>query len=423
MLDIKFIRENIDVVREGLTAKRSQFDLDGFLSLDEKRREFIQKTDDLRAQQNTANDEIKVSLKEKKDISSKVKAMKEISERITQLEKEFRIIKDAFDLHLLTIPNLPHVSVPRGDESKNQISEVRGGLRQFDFKPLTHMELAENLGIIDFKGAAKISGSNFSLFKRDGALLERALINFMLDVQTKEHGYTEIFPPFLVNRASMTTTGQLPKFEEDMYKTSEDDYYLVPTAEVPVTNIHRDDIIEENQLPVCYAAYSACFRREAGSYGKDTRGLIRVHQFNKIELVKFTKPSESYGELEKLLKDACRVIELLKIPYRIVVLSTGELSFAAAKCYDIEIYAPGVDKWLEVSSCSNFEDFQARRGNIRYREKETGKSHYVHTLNGSGVALARLVIAILENYQDSQGSIIIPEVLRRYFDGREKITR
>jgi seryl-tRNA synthetase len=261
------------------------------------------------------------------------------------------------------------------------------------------------------------------LYKNDGAKLERALINFMLELHTKEHNYKEVFPPFLVNREAMTVTGQLPKLEEDMYQLKHDDYFLIPTAEVPVTNIHSDEILDEDELPIYYVSYTACFRREAGSYGKETKGLIRVHQFDKVELVKFTRPQDSYEELEKLLSDACKVIELLGLPYRVVLLSTQEISFAASKCYDIEVYAPGIDKWLEVSSCSNFEDFQARRGNIRYREKETGKLKFVHTLNGSGVALARLVIAILENYQQKDGSVIIPEVLRKYFDGREKLTK
>ncbi|MBU2103247.1 MAG: serine--tRNA ligase [Candidatus Omnitrophota bacterium] len=427
MLDIKFIRENADVVRSALVKRNARFDFDAFLALDEKRRACIRETEQLRAQQNKLSEQVKVFLKEKKDAKSVIEESKEISRRLSGLEEELTALKKDFEWQLLNIPNVPHESVPVGDVSANVIVKNWGKPRQFDRKLLTHIELAEHLDIIDFKGSSKISGSNFILLKGLGASFERALINFMLDLHTKEHGYKEIFPPFLVNRASMTTTGQLPKFEEDMYRLKDDDCFLIPTAEVPVTNIHADEVLEEDALPVQYAAYSACFRREAGSYGKDTRGLARVHQFNKIELVKFTRREDSYLELEKLLGNACRVLEILEIPYRVVLLSTQDLSFAAAKCYDIEIYAPGIDKWLEVSSCSNFEDFQARRGNIRYRPRSAQSSpkgmEYVHTLNGSGVALPRLMIAILENYQQQDGTIIVPEALRRYFDGRESITQ
>jgi seryl-tRNA synthetase len=293
----------------------------------------------------------------------------------------------------------------------------------FDFKPKTHIELAEALDIVDFKRGAKISGSNFILYKKEGALLERALYNFMLDVHTREHGYTEVFPPVLVNPASMTGTGQLPKMKEDMYHLQADDLYLIPTAEVPVTNIHRDETLNEDDLPIRYTAYSACFRREAGSYGKDTRGLMRVHQFNKVELVKFVKPETSYDELETLLVNAETIFHKLNIPYRVLQLASGDLSFAAAKCYDIEVYAGGIDKWLEASSCSNFEDFQARRANIRFKGKENKKSALVHTLNGSGVALPRTMIAVLENYQTKEGTVVIPEVLRPYMGGLPEIRR
>lgn len=421
MLDIKYIREHAQTVREALSYKHCSFDLDGLLALDERRRRIIVETDELRARQKKISAQVNVLLKQKQDASADIAASKEISAEIVRLEDEFRVVKNEFDRSMLFIPNIAHESVPRGEAASNVIVRSWGNPRTFDFKPLTHIDIAAQHGLVDFERAAKITGSNFLLFKGMGARLERALINFMLDVHTAKHGYTEIFPPFLVNRASMTTTGQLPKFAEDMYTLPADDVYLIPTAEVPVTNIFRDEILDEAQLPVCYAAYSACFRREAGSYGKDTRGMLRVHQFDKIELVKFVKPDESYQEHEKLTKDACTVLEMLEIPYRIVALATGDLSFAAAKCYDIEIYAPGVDAWLEVSSCSNFEDFQARRGNIRYREKQTGKLRFIHTLNGSGVALARLVIAILENYQNAHGGVSIPEALRRYFDGRESI--
>lgn len=423
MLDIKFIRENTGLVEKSLKDRRCKFDLAGFLALDEKRRCLIKEIDELKADKNRANDEIKALLKEKQDISFKVNDMKKTAEQIDKLEGDFKSVRDEFDDRILRIPNIPEASLPVGDASCNKIVKEWGEIRKFDFKPLSHIDLAEHLGIIDFKAASKITGSNFILYKGDGAKLERALINFMLDLHTNEHGYTEILPPFLVNRSSMITTGQLPNLEEDMYKLRDDDYFLIPTAEVPVTNIHRDDILEEGRLPIYYAAYSACFRREAGSYGKETRGLMRVHEFDKVELVKIVKPEASYEELEKLLANACRVLELLEIPYRVILLSTGDISFAAAMCYDIEIYASGIDKWLEVSSCSNFEDFQARRGNIRYKDNQTGKARLVHTLNGSGVALARLVIAILENYQQSDGSIIIPKVLRRYLYDREVIKK
>jgi seryl-tRNA synthetase len=299
-----------------------------------------------------------------------------------------------------------------------------GEIKVFNFKPISHIELAQHLDIIDFNRASKITGSNFVLYKGWGAKLERALINFMLDLHTHKHGYTEVFPPFLVNRASMTGTGQLPKLEEDMYRLKDDDLFLIPTAEVPVTNIFRNEVLDEDKLPIYYTAYTACFRREAGSYGKDTKGLIRVHEFDKVEMVKFVKPETSYDELERLVNNAERVLQLLELPYRVAVLSTEDLSFAASKCYDLEAYAPGIDKWLEVSSCSNFESFQARRANIKFRKKTESReqrTEYVHTLNGSGIALARTVIAILENYQQKDGTVIIPEVLRPYLDGQERI--
>jgi len=322
----------------------------------------------------------------------------------------------------LMIPNIPHPSVPVGTPDKAQVIRTWGEPRQFDFKPLPHIDICQNLDIIDFQRATKITGSNFILFKGAGARLERALISFMLDLHTSSHGYTEIFPPFLVNRRSMIGTGQLPKLEEDMYKLKDDDLFLIPTAEVPVTNIFNDEILDEEKLPIYYTAYTACFRREAGSYGKDTKGLVRVHQFDKVEMVKFVKPETSYDEHEKLLNNAEAVLQILGLPYRVITLSTQDISFACSKCYDIEAYAPGMDKWLEVSSCSNFESFQARRANIRFRRKDTKKVEFVHTLNGSGVALARTVVAILENYQQKDGSVVIPECLRRYFDGAEKIS-
>ncbi|MCD6583875.1 MAG: serine--tRNA ligase, partial [Candidatus Omnitrophica bacterium] len=414
---------NTELVKQALKNRGYDFDLDAFLQLDEKRRDLIKKIENIRFQKNKINEEIKVLLKEEKDVSSQIEVTKRLSQELDSLEEEFKKVKQEFSWQILNIPNIPHSSIPVGDTSANKIVITKGKVKRFNFKPLTHIELGEHLEIFDFKKAAKMCGSNFVLFEGEGAKLERALINFMLDLHTKEHGYKEVFPPFLVNRTSMTTTGQLPKLEEDMYRLRDDDYFLIPTAEVPVTNIHREEILEEKNLPIYYVSYTACFRREAGSYGKETKGLVRVHQFDKVELVKFTTPQSSYQELEKLLGDACRVIELLELPYRVILLATAELSFAATKCYDIEVYAPGVQQWLEVSSCSNFEDFQARRGNIRYREAEGGKLRFVHTLNGSGVALARLVIAILENYQQKDGSVVIPKVLRKYLDGRKKLTK
>ncbi|MFA5088693.1 MAG: serine--tRNA ligase [Candidatus Omnitrophota bacterium] len=423
MLDIKFIRENVELAQKGLAAKNAKLNLEELLQLDQRRREIVGKLDDLRAQKNQANDEIGRLVAQKKDPQAKISGMKKISEQVDEWESQAKALESELERILLGVPNLPHDSVPVGGADKNKIVKDWGEIRKFNFTPKSHIELAEALDIIDFKRAAKLSGSNFILFKKEGALLERALINFMLDLHTREHGYNEIFPPFLVNRASMTGTGQLPKMEEDMYRLEQEDLFLIPTAEVPVTNIHRDEVLREEDLPILYTAYTACFRREAGSYGKETRGMIRVHQFDKVELVKFVRPQSSYDELEKLVCNAERVFQLLGLPYRVLLLASGDLSFAAAKCYDIEAYAPGTEKWLEVSSCSNFEDFQARRANIRFKGKEMKKPAWVHTLNGSGVALARAVVAILENYQTEEGDVLIPEVLQPYMHGLKKISR
>ena len=421
MLDAKFIRENPDKVKESLKKRKDPFDLDAFLSLDERRRGLLTQIEELRASQNKIDTQMKALLREKKDAKEKIEEAKQIKQKISDIDSDFKKIDEDFKDSLLKIPNIPDQAVPLGDESKNKIVKEWGKRREFGFKPLSHIELSQHLDIIDFKRAAKLTGSNFVLFKGAGARLQRALIDFMLDLHTKEHGYTEVWPPSLVNRQSMISTGQLPKLEEDMYNVGEDDYFLIPTAEVPLTNIHRDETLDEKSLPIYYTAYSPCYRREAGSYGKETRGLVRVHQFDKIELVKFTKPQDSYDELDKLLADACSVLELLEIPYRVNLLASEEISFAAAKCYDIETYAPGIDKWLEVSSCSNFEDFQARRSNIRYKDAKGNKPAFIHTLNGSGLALPRLVVVILEQYQQKDGSILIPQALRRYIDDREVI--
>ncbi len=421
MLDLKFIRENTDLVKKSIKDRAAKVDLDEIVKLDAARRKVLTSLDGLRSEKNKANDEISVLLKEKKDPKKKIAAMKKISTEIGKLEKELKKLEPKLYDLILTVPNIPHESLPVGAVEKNKVIRSWREPKKPDFSVKTHDELAEKLDIIDFKRATKITGSNFILYKGWGARLERALLNFMLDFHTEKHGYTEVFPPFLVNRASMTGTGQLPKLEEDMYRLKDDDLFLIPTAEVPVTNIYRDDILNEDDLPINYTAYTACFRREAGSYGKDTKGLMRVHQFNKVELVKFVKPEDSFNELEKLLGNAEDVLQALGLPYRVVMLATEDLSFAASKCYDIEAYASGIDKWLEVSSCSNFCDFQARRANIRFRNSTTKKLAFIHTLNGSGVALARTMIAILENYQQKDGTVIVPDVLRRYMDGKEII--
>ena len=415
MLDLKFIRENPEIVKAAVKNRNLKFNIQEVLDLDSDRRRMLVEVEGLKAERNT------ISKKGKPD-KAIIDKMKALSQKVDDLDKKVEGIDEKLSNLLLYIPNIPHNSIPIGSPENNKEVRKWGEPRKFDFKPKTHIEIGEELNILDFPRSSKISGSGFCLFKGLGALLERALINFMLDLHTKEHGYKEIFPPFLVNRASMTATGQLPKLEEDMYKLKDDELFLIPTAEVPVTNIHRDEILDESELPIYYTAYTACFRREAGSYGKDTKGLMRVHQFDKVELVKFVKPEASFDELEKLLCNAEKVLQKLGIPYRVVMLATGDISFAASKCYDIEAWAPGIEKNLEVSSCSNFTDFQARRANIKYRKKDK-KVEYVHTLNGSGIAMARTVVCILENYQQKDGSVIIPEVLRPYMGQRDKITK
>lgn len=421
MLDLKFIRDNANIVKDALKARGSKLNIDELLAFDEGRRKLLVEVEALKADRNKANDEISAAMKAKKNPKAIIDKMKVVSQKITDFDKKVGEIDQKLTNLIYIIPNIPDKSVPIGGPDCNKIVRSWGKTPTFDFNPRNHIELAEMLGIISFGIASKISGSNFVLYMGQGARLERALINFMLDLHTKKHGYKEVFPPFLVNRRSMTGTGQLPKLEEDMYRLKDDDLFLIPTAEVPVTNIHSGDVIDEGKLPIYYTAYTACFRREAGSYGKDTKGLIRVHQFDKVELVKFVKPDTSAEEHEKLLKDAEEVLQMLGLPYRVILLATGDISFAAAKCYDIELYAPGTDAYLEVSSCSNFTDFQARRANIKFKpaSRQAGKpaNQFVHTLNGSGVALARLVVAILENYQNKDGSVRIPEALVPYMDG------
>ncbi|PIU40532.1 MAG: serine--tRNA ligase [Candidatus Omnitrophica bacterium CG07_land_8_20_14_0_80_50_8] len=424
MLDLAFIRENKDKVREALKIRAPKLDFDGFLNLDVSRRAAMQALDALRAQKNQANDRISSLLKEKKSTKQEIEFMKSLSQKIADSESTMDEIDIKVKEILYIIPNLPHKSVESGvDSSNNEVVLNWGMPKKHEFKPKEHTELGQELGIIDALRASKISGSGFALYTGTGARLQRALINFMLERHTQHRGYTEIWPPSLVNRASMIGTGQLPKFEEDMYRLKEDELFLIPTAEVPVTNLHRDEILKEEDLPLKYTAYTPCFRREAGSYGKDTKGLVRIHQFDKVELVKFCKPENSYDEHEKLLKDAESILQLLEIPYRVLLLCSGDMGFSAAKCYDIEAWAPGLGRWLEVSSVSNFEAFQARRANIRYRRKDSGKTEFVHTLNGSGLALPRVMIAILENFQNADGSVLVPEVLRPYMGGMTVIRK
>ncbi len=423
MIDIRLIREHPELVKEGLLTKRCTIDLEEIVRLDQEYRQLLVKVEALRNQKNTASDEIAKMVRDKIDPKQKIASMKGIVQEIDQLEHMEKELAFKLKEKLLYIPNLPHSSVPGETSGQNQIIRSWGTKQQFKFSPKSHIELAEILDIIDFKRAAKISGSNFILYKAQGAQMVRALYNFMLDVHTQEHHYKEVFPPFLVNRTTMTGTGQLPKMEEDMYRLKDEDLFLIPTAEVPVTNIYQDEILRAEDLPILLTAYTACFRREAGSYGKETKGLNRVHQFDKVELVKFVKPSDSYAELESLVNHAESILQRLGLPYRVAALAGGDLSFAAAKCYDLEVYTAGLDKWLEVSSCSNFEEFQARRANIRFRSKETNKTAFVHTLNGSGVALPRTIAAILENYQTPLGEVVIPEVLRPYMGGRDIIKK
>ena len=422
MLDLKYIRDNPDVVKKAINDRGIKLGVDEILSLDAKRRELLTQVESLKHKKNTMSQEIGKKIAKKEDVNLEKSEIRSISQKIKETEPKVEEIDKKLANLLLCVPNIPHKSVPIGPEKEaNRVVKEFGKEPKFKFEPRNHVEIADILDIIDFKRASKITGSFFILYKGLGARLERAIINFMLDLHTKKHGYKEVFPPFLVNRDSMTGTGQLPKLEEDMYRLKDEDYFLIPTAEVPVTNMHRDEVIPEDKLPIYYTAYTACFRREAGSYGKDTKGLNRVHQFDKVELVKFVKPGTSYDELESLLQNAEKVLQLLELPYRVCELSTQGISFAAAKCYDIELWAAGSRARLEVSSCSNFGDFQARRANIRYRDKETNKLSYVHTLNGSGVATARLLIALIENYQTKNGTVMIPKALQPYMDGLKEI--
>ncbi len=422
MLDMKFVRENPDIVAKAMRDKGEEGQLQEFLQLEEKRRENIFKVEQLKSRRNSVSEEIARSKKAGRDAGDMIQDMRRVSADIKALDEEIRRVEEEMEGILLNFPNIPLEGVPVGHtEEENVPVRHVGEPPTFSFPPRAHWDLGRDLGILDFEGAGKVTGSRFAFLIGAGARLERSLINFMLDLHTEKHSYREVFPPFMVHRHSMVGTGQLPKFEEDAFRVQNTDYYLIPTAEVPVTNLHREEILDGEKLPLYYAAYSACFRAEAGAHGRDTRGLIRQHQFNKVELVKFCRPEDSNDELESLVRDAEEVLKLLKLPYRVVLMCTGDLGFAAAKKYDLEVWLPSYDTYREISSCSNFWDFQARRAGIRYRPGPGEKARYVHTLNGSGVAIGRTVAAILENYQEADGSVGIPEVLKPYMGGLERL--
>ena len=415
MISLKKLRNTAKSFKEKLTLKQDNTNIDNILNLDEKTRDLKTKANNLRSLRNSASEAIGFAKKQGLDASKSINETRELGDSLKEIENELNLVENQLNLLLFQVPNLPHDSVPEGKNEEENI-EIRswGKKPSFDFKLKNHLELGQSLELFDFQRGAKLSGSGFPLYTGQGAKLERSLINSMINHHEVEFGFKEIFPPVLMKKESMLTTGQLPKFQEDMYHTEIDNLYLAPTAEVPVTNLHREEIINESELPINYVAYSPCFRRESGSYGKDTRGLLRVHQFNKVELVKFTTPDSSYDELEALTLQAESVLKKLGLHYRVVELCTADLSFAAAKCFDLEIWAPGEEKWLEVSSCSNFESFQARRGNIRYRRSDNNRVEYLHTLNGSGVATPRLMVALLETYQIADGSIVFPETVAEF---------
>ncbi|MGE5700475.1 MAG: serine--tRNA ligase [Deltaproteobacteria bacterium] len=424
MLDAKFVRENIPAVEEALRRRRSAVPLEGFVDLDRNRRALLSSVEALRAERNAASEEIGRLRREKKDASGIMERMKEVAARIKEMEAGLPELEGRMEEVLLSIPNVPDPSVPEGSgEEDNKTVRTWGTPASFAFPARDHVDIGAALDILDFDRAAKIAGGRFCLSKGAGALLERALINFMLDVHTREHGYLEVLPPFMANSASFFGTGQLPKFEEDLFRVAGTDYFLVPTAEVPVTNIVRDEILPGESLPLKMTAYTPCFRAEAGSYGKDVRGMIRQHQFNKVELVKVCRPEESWAELETLTADAEDILKRLSLPYRVVALCTADLGFSSAKTYDLEVWLPSQNRYREISSCSNFTDFQARRAKIRFRDPDTGKTKLAHTLNGSGLAAGRTVVAILENFQQEDGSVVVPEPLRPYMGGMERITK
>ncbi len=421
---MKFIRDNIELVKKGVLLKGEKCDVNRLLELDSQRRQLIYDVDQLKKERNENSKKVADLIKEKKNAADLIERTKQISSEIKDLDEKLGELQIEIKYDMDRIPNMPHPSTPEGKNSEDNV-EVKtwGEIPKFDFEVMDHLDLGERLDILDFKRGGKVAGSGFPVYKGMGARLERALINFMLDLHIRDHGYTEVFPPFLANRISMYGTGQLPKLEEDMYLADKDDLFLIPTAEVPLTNLHRDEILPIEKIPMKYVAYSACFRREAGSYGKETRGFLRVHQFNKVELVNFTLPEDSYEAHERILKEATKILELLEIPYRILALSTGDLSFAAAKCYDIETWSPAENKWLEASSISNFEDFQARRANIRFKRNREKSPEFVHTLNGSGLATSRLMVSLMEINQTDEGTIVIPKVLQPYLGGLDCIKR
>ena len=423
MLDIKYLRENFAAAEKALSTRSGKVDLSGFQTLDQQRRELLSEVETLKAEKNKVSALIGRT-KDKSQVQGEITRMKDVSTQIKSLDDQLREVVDQLNELLMGVPNIPHEKCPVGaSEDDNVEIRVWGEKPVLDFTPKAHWDIGEDLGILDFERGSKLSGARFCVYFGAGARLERALINFMLDLHTTEHNYTETLPPFLVNRVSMTGTGQLPKFESDLFHTEGVDLFLIPTAEVPVTNIHRDEILAEKDLPICYTAYTPCFRKEAGSHGKDTRGLIRQHQFNKVEMVKFTRPEDSDAELESLLQNAEKVLQLLKLPYRVVDLCTGDIGFSAARTFDIEVWLPGQDCYREISSCSSFRDFQARRASIRFRREGAKKPELVHTLNGSGLAVGRTLLAVLENYQQEDGSVLVPEVLIPYMGGLEKIEK
>jgi seryl-tRNA synthetase len=422
MLDVKLLRENLDDVKARMATRGGEIDWDEFVRIDRERRDALANIERLKEKKNRLSGEIGKLKKSGGDATALMREGEEVSEAIRHADGPLADIETRFERFMLTLPNLPHASVKVGkNETENKEVRRWGEPPQFDFTPKNHWDIGEELGILDFTRAAKIAGARFTVYRGAGARLERALINFMLDLHTTENGYTEMLPPALANRNALIGTGQLPKFEEDLFHLAPGDYFLIPTAEVPLTNLHRDEMIEREQLPIKYVAYTPCFRSEAGSYGKDVRGLIRQHQFNKVEMVKFAEPETSYDELEGMVRNAEEVLKRLKIPYRVVELCTGDIGFGAAKTYDLEVWLPGQNAYREISSCSNCEDFQARRANIRYRKEKKGKPSFVHTLNGSGLAVGRTLVAVLENYQQKDGSVIIPEALRPYMGGLDRI--
>lgn len=422
MLDIKIVRANPQAVIDGMKKRGMELDLTEFQTLDESRRKLLVEVEELKNRRNTVSKEIGRMKKAGENADDMVAEMGKVGDEIKAMDEELRVIEGKLNDIMLSIPNIPDATLPVGGEDDYRVERTWGEPKQYDFEPLAHWDIGEGLDILDFERAAKVTGARFTFYKGMGAKLERALISFMLDLHTTEHGYVELIPPYMANVASMTGTGQLPKFAEDMFKLEGLDYYLIPTAEVPVTNYYRDEILDEKDLPIKHCAFSPCFRAEAGSHGRDTRGIIRQHQFHKVEMVKFAHPDHSWEELETLTNNAEHVLQLLELPYRVICLATGDIGFSSAKTYDVEVWLPSFNTYREISSCSNFLDFQARRANIRFRDKD-GKVRFVHTLNGSGLAIGRTVAAVLENYQQADGSVVVPKVLRPYMGGAEVITK